>query len=305
MSAFGAYPPVPCGGPAGFLRKVEFGNVKRAVISDIHSNLEALKAVLADIQNQGITEIICLGDIVGYGPNPRECIDLVMKCKVCLLGNHDQGALFDPEGFNTGAERAIFWTRAQLEEPGGNSQAASHRWDFLGELPRNHQDGPFLFVHGSARNPLNEYVFPEDIYNRRKMEKIFALIEIHALQGHTHVPGVFTEDLRFFSPEEVGFAYRLTDQKTMVNVGSVGQPRDGDSRACYVVLDDGGIPSAASPRETDDMGGEVGRGTLRMGTVGPTISFRRVEYPFEDTIAKIYAIPELDNFLGDRLRDGR
>ena len=91
--------------------------MKRALISDIHSNLEAFEAVLADIKQQGITEIYCLGDIIGYGPNPRECIDLAMQCDVCLLGNHDQGALFDPEGFNTGAERAIFWTRDQLESP--------------------------------------------------------------------------------------------------------------------------------------------------------------------------------------------
>src|SRR3954470_6838780 len=89
--------------------------VKRAIISDIHSNLEALQAVLADIKSQGITEIYCLGDVIGYGPNPRECIDLVMSCKLVLLGNHDQGAMFDPDGFNGPAEKAIFWTRAQLE----------------------------------------------------------------------------------------------------------------------------------------------------------------------------------------------
>ncbi len=275
--------------------------MKRAVISDIHSNLEALRAVLADIESQGVKQVFCLGDVVGYGPNPRECIDLVMKCSVCLLGNHDQGALFDPEGFNTGAERAIFWTRAQLEESGGNATAASQRWDFLGELPRHHQDGPFLFVHGSARNPLNEYVFPEDIYNRRKMEKIFALIERYAFQGHTHVPGIFTEDLRFFSPEEIGYEYRLTEQKAMVNVGSVGQPRDGDPRACYVILDDGERP--VTPRRDDDE--DSGRSTSRLNLPGPAVYFRRVEYPFEDTVAKIYGVPELDNFLGDRLRDGR
>jgi len=250
-------------------------DVKRALISDIHSNLEALQAVLADIRDQGIAEVYCLGDIVGYGPNPRECIDLVMNCKVCLLGNHDQGALFDPEGFNTGAERAIFWTREQLEGGGGDSSAGARRWDFLGELPRNHQEGPLLFVHGSARNPLNEYVFPEDIYNRRKMEKIFALVERYCFQGHTHVPGVFTEDFRFLSPDEIGNEHRLGEQKLMFNVGSVGQPRDGDPRACYVILED------------------------------ELVRFRRVEYPFEETIQKIYAIPDLDNFLGDRLRDGR
>ncbi|MHC4403354.1 MAG: metallophosphoesterase family protein, partial [Planctomycetota bacterium] len=193
---------------------------------------------MEDIRGRGIEEVYCLGDVVGYGPNPRECIDEIIKCEICLLGNHDQGALFDPEGFNTGAERAIFWTRDQLEGGGDNSSAAHRRWDFLGELPRNFQVGTFLFVHGSARNPLNEYVFPEDIYNRRKMERIFSLIQGHSFQGHTHVPGVFTEDLRFFSPEDLGFEFRLPDEKTMINVGSVGQPRDGDPRACYAVLDD-------------------------------------------------------------------
>ena len=83
----------------------------RAIISDIHGNLEALRAVLADIEAKNVDEIYCLGDVVGYGPNPCECVDLVMELDVCLLGNHDQAALFDPEGFNAGAELNIFWTR--------------------------------------------------------------------------------------------------------------------------------------------------------------------------------------------------
>ena len=249
--------------------------MKRALISDIHSNLEALEVVLGDIEQQGITEIYCLGDIIGYGPNPRECIDRVMKCQICILGNHDQGALFDPEGFNSGAERAIFWTRDQLEMPTGSAADNARRWDFLGELPRNHRENGFLFVHGSARNPLNEYVFPEDIYNQRKMEKIFSLVEHHCFQGHTHVPGVFTQSLNFFSPDELGYQYRLTEDKTLINVGSVGQPRDGDPRACYVVLENN------------------------------VVHFRRLEYPIDVTVKKIYDIPELDNFLGDRLREGR
>jgi len=249
--------------------------VKRALISDIHSNLEALEAVFDDIRSQGISEVYCLGDLVGYGPNPCECIDMVMQCKVCLLGNHDQGALFDPEGFNSGAERAIFWTRMQLENGSGSAIERQKRWDFLGELPRNHQEDRFLFVHGSARNPLNEYVFPEDIYNRRKLEKIFALIPRFSFQGHTHVPGVFTEQFQFLSPEEINYEFRLGEEKAMVNVGSVGQPRDGNPKACYVVLEDN------------------------------VVRFRRVEYAIEKTIAKIYEIPDLDNFLGDRLRDGR
>jgi len=249
--------------------------VKRALISDIHSNLEGLEAVLKDIHGQGIAEIYCLGDIIGYGPNPRECIDLIMQCDACILGNHDQGALFDPEGFNSGAERAIFWTRQQLESPQGDPKKNALRWDFLGELPRNRRESGLLFVHGSVRNPLNEYVFPEDIYNEKKMEKLFSMIERNCFQGHTHVPGVFTESRNFLSPEEINHQYRFGDEKVMINVGSVGQPRDGDPRACYIVLED------------------------------ETATFRRVEYPWDTTIQKIYETPELDNFLGDRLREGR
>lgn len=247
--------------------------VLRAIISDIHGNLEALEQVLADIKSQNISDIVCLGDIVGYGPNPRECIDLVMEnCRACLLGNHDQGALFDPEGFNAGAERAIFWTRKMLEQAGPKSET---RWEFLGELPRTFKEDPFLFVHGSARNPLNEYVFPEDIYNQRKMESIFALVDRYCFQGHTHIPGVFGEDLTFVAPEDMDFHYTLGEAKVLINVGSVGQPRNGDNRASYITIDDSHV------------------------------TFRRVEYDFETTAGKIYDIPDLDNFLGDRLRDGR
>ena len=247
----------------------------RALISDIHGNLEALTAVLADIRKKGVTEIYCLGDIVGYGPNPAECIDLVMELDMSLLGNHDQAALFDPEGFNAGAERAIFWTRSVLEQ--GVGPKAEKRWDFLGELNRRFRDeeSRTMYVHGSARNPLNEYVFPDDIYNQVKMEKIFALIEQYCFQGHTHIPGVFTDTLEFFAPEEIDFKYKLTKQKVMINVGSVGQPRNNDPRSSYVTVD------------------------------GDLVEFHRVPYELNETVSKIYAIPELDNFLGDRLREGR
>lgn len=248
--------------------------MKRAILSDVHGNLEALTAVLADIAAQNITTIYSLGDIIGYGPNPRECIDMAMNFQVSVLGNHDQGALFDPEGFSSGAERAIFWTRQQLETA-TDAEQNEKRWNFLLETPRMVLEGEDLFVHGSARNPLNEYVFPEDIHHPKKLEKIFAIIPLHSFQGHTHVPGVFTESARFFSPPEIGFRYRLNGEKCMINVGSVGQPRDGDPRSCYVVLE------------------------------GDEVHFRRVEYDFEATIAKIYAIPDLENFLGDRLREGR
>jgi predicted phosphodiesterase len=250
--------------------------VKRALISDIHGNHEALCAVLEDIRQQGVREIFCLGDIVGYGPNPCECLDAVMKeCRITILGNHDQATLFDPDGFNPVALQAIYWTRDQLENSTSSPSVANRRWDFLGELPRTYVEEKYLFVHGSPREPTNEYVFPEDVYNQRKMEALFSRIEQYCFQGHTHIPGVFTTRMEFITPEECNYEFRLRGEKTMVNVGSVGQPRDSDRRACYVILDDEGI------------------------------IYRRVEYPVEVTRDKIYAAPNLDNMLGDRLMNGR
>ncbi len=91
-----------------------------AIISDIHGNLEALQAVLADIDAQGATDVFCLGDVVGYGPDPRDCLDLVMKrCRVTVLGNHDHAVVYTPAswGFNPNARRAITWTRGQMAPP--------------------------------------------------------------------------------------------------------------------------------------------------------------------------------------------
>ena len=247
--------------------------MKRAILSDIHGNIEALHAVIADIRQNGIEEIYCLGDIVGYGPNPCECVDLAMTFDRCVLGNHEQGALYDPEGFSSGAERAVQWTRAQLQDE--SDEQNRQRWEFLCELPRNIRENGHTYVHGSPRSPLHEYIFPEDVYNTRKLEKVFGLIQGTCFIGHTHVPGIFTDDGKYLSPSEFDMKIELDDKKTLVNVGSVGQPRDNDKRSCYVILSD------------------------------KTLEFRRVDYPFDETIEKIYAIPQLDNFLGDRLREGR
>ncbi|MFO0924229.1 MAG: metallophosphoesterase family protein [Pirellulales bacterium] len=253
--------------------------MRQALISDIHGNLEALNAVLADISTQSVDEIICLGDVVGYGPNPCECLDTVMKkCRLTIMGNHDQAALFDPDGFNPVALRAIYWTRDRLDDPAsGRAPVINKRWDFLSELPRQYTEDQFLFVHGSPRDPTNEYVFPETVYDRPRIDTLFSRIPQYSFQGHTHMPGVFTEDYEFLVPPDIDFSFPLGREKLMVNVGSVGQPRDEDRRSCYAILD---------RRER-------------------RIYFRRVEYDYETTIKKIYAVPELDNMLGDRLRTGR
>jgi diadenosine tetraphosphatase ApaH/serine/threonine PP2A family protein phosphatase len=231
---------------------------------------------MADIRSKGIQSIYCLGDVVGYGPNPRECLDVVTKLDLCILGNHDQAVLFDPDGFNPVALRAIYWTREELESGPGGARVINERWDFLGGLPRVHVEQTTTYLHGSPRDPTNEYVFPEDIYNQRKMDTLFGRLEQFSFQGHTHIPGVFTETLEFLTPEDCDFKYHLGQEKAMVNVGSVGQPRDGDSRSCYVIYDD----------------------------EEKVVSFHRVEYPVDITAGKIYEIPELDNMLGDRLKEG-
>src|SRR5262249_22417814 len=139
--------------------------VRRALISDIHGNLGALEAVLDDIRGRGISEIFCLGDIVGEGPNPRECIDRIMEtCKLTLLGDQDQSTRLDPREFNLDRDHVASGVREQLIAALAQTRD-DHRRAFLSALPSSYREGDFFFVHGSPRNPLSEYVFPEDIYN--------------------------------------------------------------------------------------------------------------------------------------------
>ena len=254
-----------------------------AVISDIHSNLEALTAVLDDISARQIRQIICLGDVVGYGPQPAECLDLVLeRCRITLMGNHDFAVMYEPNNFNFGAEGACYWTRKTLEAE-TDKAARRRRWEFLGSLPVKSvlpadecPVGRTVLVHGSPRRPVNEYIFPDDVYNApNKIQGLFVRFENICLIGHAHVPGVFLPTPDFYSPDELGGVYELDDHKAMINVGSVGQPRDHDTRACYVVLEE------------------------RM------VRFVRVAYDVEATISKVHAIRELDNYLGNRLREGR
>jgi len=240
--------------------------------------------VLADIANRGAEKIICLGDVLGYGPQPKECLDLVRgNAAVTLMGNHDFAVLFEPAKFNVGAEAACYWTRRQLEEE-PDVDLRNTRWDFLGNLELKHSlsgepygMGELMFSHGSPRRPINEYIFPDDIYNSPgKFQGIFDRFPHLCFVGHTHVPGVFTEAPDYYSPEELEGVYDVDPaRKALVNVGSVGQPRDRDNRACYVLVEPGAI------------------------------RFVRVEYDVEAVVKEVQAIGELDEFLGTRLKDGR
>jgi predicted phosphodiesterase len=256
-----------------------------AIISDVHSNLEALTTVLADIEQRGIKNIYCLGDVVGYGPNPKECLDLIIeKTKWCVLGNHDYAVFYEPTNFNYGAEQASFWTRGVLESE-QDSSSRNRRWSFLGELPMRRTLKTKLggnpatvdFIHASPRRPINEYIFPDDVYtNPMKVRVLFERVRHVCFVGHTHLPGVFLDEPDFYLPEELGNVYPVVDkEKAIVNIGSVGQPRDKDNRASYVYVEEN------------------------------EINFVRLEYDIAATMKKIMAIEQLDDFQAERLREGR
>lgn len=256
-----------------------------ALISDIHGNAEALRAVLADIAARGIDRIVCLGDIIGYGPEPLECVDLVaQKCEWSLMGNHDFGVLYEPTNFNPGAEAAAYWTREQFDSVADPALKAK-RYDFLGKLRVRVVETPpggtrpVLAVHGSPRRPINEYIFPDDVVSAPdKLRGVFELIDGVAVVGHTHVPGVFTSEPDFYPPDEIGKdgTYEFSaKEKAVINVGSVGQPRDHDPRASYAVIYPEGV------------------------------KFFRVPYNIDATAEKIRAVPELNDWLAERLYEGR
>ena len=253
----------------------------KAILSDIHGNLEALLAVLGDIARAGVDSIYNLGDITGYGPDPLLCIDVSRDMAIVLQGNFDNAVFTGPEGFSTYPEQSINWTKQLLESSAHDAAAQRRRIEFLKDLPSSHAEGNVVYVHGSPGHVgfapgyeayRNEYVFPEDICNRKKMERLGRQFEHVCFNGHTHIPGIHIErgpdDWQFLSSVECGDGFKLDDRKVICNVGSVGQPRDGDWRASYVLFD------------------------------GTTVTFRRVEYDIEATINKIYAVPEAGRLLG-------
>jgi len=249
----------------------------KAIISDIHSNLEALTVVLEDIQAKGIEEILCLGDVVGYGPNPNECYDLIKQanCRITLMGNHEEGLLTGGEDFNIKARLAVNWTRKQLEEKFASEAAEQTVYDWAKNLKSSVQEDDVMYVHASPRNHTKDYVFPQDVFNEEKMKEVFSGFKKICFNGHTHHPGIFTEHGKFHRPQDIMNVFFLEGEKVLINVGSVGQPRDGDNRASYITFD------------------------------GESVVFRRLEYDFTRTIEKVYSVDALDNFLGDRLEEGR
>ena len=254
-----------------------------AVISDIHANYEAARAVFEYLDDHDVDRVICLGDVVGYGPDPEECVDLVQRrCEVTLCGNHEFALIYGEEDFSAMASQAISHHRNRLMPRPNQDEATrkdrQRRWNFLKSLPYRYVEDNYLFVHGSPRNPRSEYLRKRDIVWRLndKMERNFELVDMVCFVGHTHHAGVFVSDFTYHTPEELDYVYKPKPWlKTIVNVGSVGQPRDGDSRASFVTVDDEG-----------------------------EIHYHRVKYDVEATIEKIQQGGSLHPKNARRLREG-
>jgi len=188
--------------------------MKIIVLSDIHSNLDALQAVAGNLPQYD--ELWCLGDIVGYGPQPNEVIERLQQLRpaVTLMGNHDQAVVTgDVEGFSSHAAKAVKWTTGVIEEVRLNYLATLRP-----SVKLEREGKSFALFHGSPRDPLNEYVFPgfQEKVGRKLVEMSGAN---SVLLGHTHVPMLYS------------FGDGL-----LANPGSIGQPRDGDRRASFAVL---------------------------------------------------------------------
>ncbi len=199
-----------------------------AVISDIHGNLEALEAVLADAKRESVSEIVCLGDVVGYGADPNECLERVRREAVAtVLGNHDAAAcdLRLADNFNEVARAAIRWTRDQL---------APDRIQLLRSLPYDFLQGDTRFVHASPDDPPAwHYILTE----QEAWNAFEACPEPVCFVGHSHVPlrVVLRRGRLVVVDEEV--VELGEEERALLNVGSVGQPRDGDPRASYALWD--------------------------------------------------------------------
>lgn len=237
--------------------------MKTAIFSDIHANLSALESVLSDARSQGVENFACLGDVVGYGPNPADCIALLQKIDcVCVKGNHDDDASNNRvlDNLNNEARQSLEWTRESLSD-------SQKSW--LADLPYTRRLGRNLLVHAAAESPES---WP---YIRNKFDAQAAL---HAQSapvcffGHTHIPvsyGLSGEKVSALKESTVSLE---GSSKFLVNVGSVGQPRDGFTEACYVVYD----------RSTK------------------LIEYRRVPYDISQTVSEIHRVGLLPS-LAERL----
>ena len=243
--------------------------MRYAIISDIHGNVEALQAVLGDIKTRSVDTIVCLGDIVGYYPDPEQCVSLVREhADFCVAGNHDYAAInrIDIQTFTYYALVAMEWTRSNISEDAKK---------FLASLPLTIERDGLYFTHASPSNSQDWiYVFPDS--EEAVFEAFNSLVHWLNFIGHTHWPSIMIqEDDKIILNSEHRIALNAKNYY-LVNVGSVGQPRDFDSRSCYAIYD-------SDSRD---------------------LSLVRVPYDYTITQRKILA-KNLPRFLAQRLEKGK
>ncbi|MSR81883.1 MAG: metallophosphoesterase [Candidatus Latescibacteria bacterium] len=237
--------------------------MRLAVLSDIHANLEALEAVRRAGQERGVERWVCLGDIVGYGADPQACLEQVRQgMAFCVMGNHDQAVagLGDLEYFNPWARQAVEWTAAQLRP---------EQRQYLAGLPLSATEGDTLYVHAHPANPGGwGYVLnaPEACTALEATSARLCFI------GHSHQPLACTAGGLLSTEDVIGLR---PGERYLVNAGSVGQPRDGNWRACFLVWDQG----------------------------DNTLEFVRSDYDLQKAQAKILSAG-LPPFLAQRLAQG-
>lgn len=246
-----------------------------AIIADIHGNLEALQSVLGAIGDLHPSRIISLGDLIGYGPDSIECVRRSKEWDISILGEWDATLLeFHPEKWNPTLSRHIENLRSEFQS---DAESKSLMTTIESLLPQWIESG-IHFTHATPHN-IREWIFPEDTYDPKKLNRIAEQFDDVCICGHAHINGVYrrTESLdwEFIQPKP-GVEYEIRSaSKTIVTVGSVGQPRDEDPRASFVTLDN------------------------------DHVTFHRVDYDFESTAEKIRSNPKLENMFGERLSFGR
>ena len=239
-----------------------------ALISDIHSNLEALHAVLKEIETQRVDRINCLGDVIGYGCDPLACLDLVDRCcSIKLMGNHEYAAIgvLPLEAMNLVARQSINWTTAQLTD---------RELAMIADYEMTAEDAGCFLVHASPQEP-DEWHY---ILSQREATDGFAHLDHKlAFHGHTHLPLIFCLSPNGTVRTIVGHDFDPDEECSyLINAGSVGQPRDNDPRASYVIYD------------ADEI----------------SVSYHRVEYDFKITQAKM-SKADMPPMLIERLEAGR
>lgn len=236
------------------------------IFGDIHSNFEALTVILDFFNTKQIEKYLCVGDIVGYGPNPNECVNIMKKLSPLkiVVGNHDRAAcgLKDITWFNEYAQKAIIWTRQILTQ---------ENQIYLSELPKIITFQDICLVHGSPRDPLDEYLLTREQYQ----ENLTYLTTPFTFIGHSHIPFIFGTNSTYLM-RETRSVIISKQEKYIINPGAAGQPRDGNNKASCALYD----------------------------TVSDKLDFLRLDYDIHTTQKKM-RVAKLPAYLIERLQWGK